>query len=275
MASDPAIKRFASFFRIYGLSLGLVVAALPVGLSQANFIAYYQSLQSALTFLASLVAFLSVAAIFGARRHIAEKVFPVKNSPTAEDRLQRILFEAILPTVFGVTAVICFVLYNSLLDYSVQQVALKSAYVTSNGSGLAKAQSQDPLPNSTSSVDPRSIYESLNDVPKEDAEREVRISGQLYGKAGIEYSVVGTGFVFSNASQAGHETVTRLSREGYLSVLDGTSASQVVDRFFLTFFYVLAFAGAASAFVWLSVVEYLQGELQLKDADLIRPSHSH
>lgn len=54
---DPSVRKFARFFKTYGFSLGLVVAALPFGLQWTNFLDYYKSAGSCLTFVASLVAY--------------------------------------------------------------------------------------------------------------------------------------------------------------------------------------------------------------------------
>lgn len=79
---DPSVRKFARFFKTYGFSLGLVVAALPFGLQWTNFLGYYHSNGSYLTFVASLVCFLCVAAVFGARQHIGHIVFPARRTLT-------------------------------------------------------------------------------------------------------------------------------------------------------------------------------------------------
>jgi hypothetical protein len=95
-----------------------------------------------------------------------------------------------------------------------------------------------------------------------------RTEGQLYGRPGDEYWIVGVAQQGYNGPEAEH--VVRLTDDSYNAILGKTAPSQVSLRFWLFVFYVLAFAGAASSLVWLGVIEYLQGELQIQDADLIR-----
>jgi len=64
--------------------------------------------------------------------------------------------------------------------------------------------------------------------------------------------------------------VTYLTSEAEDSILSRTSVSVIPGFLSLKLLYVLMFWGAAAAFVWLGLVEYMQRELEISDANLIR-----
>ena len=122
---DPSVRKFARFFKTYGFSLGLVVAALPFGLQWTNFLGYYKSTGSCLTFVASLVAFLCVAGVFGARQHIGQIVFRARRTITPKGDVARIVYSTFIPAVCGILAVVFLIFYTIVLNLSVSDVAIK------------------------------------------------------------------------------------------------------------------------------------------------------
>jgi hypothetical protein len=254
--SDPSVRRFARFFRTYGFSLGLVVAALPFGLQKTNFLDYYKSTGGYLTFVASLVSFLCVAAVFGARQHIGQKVFPARRTISFKSNFARIVHSTIIPTICGILSIAFLIFYTIVLSFSVDDVAVNAAYL--------------PDPRRTS------IHEELVNQKNKYNGKYVsdftgRAEGQLLAKLGEDYRVVGQigGGVYDVNGLPG-ESVIRLSKPAYDSILAETAPDQISYQFFLFAFYVSAFATASVSLVWFGVVEYLQAELAITDADLIR-----
>ena len=96
-----------------------------------------------------------------------------------------------------------------------------------------------------------------------------RAEGQLLGRPGDDYRVVGRS-EYNTDKNPIWEYATRLSKPAYDTILTETAPGQVSYQFFLFVFYVLAFAMASVSLVWFGVIAYLQAELGITDADLIR-----
>lgn len=89
---NSPVRKFARFFKTYALSLGVIVAALPLGLTWTNFLDHYKPTSSILNFTASLVSYLCVVGVFGARRHIGQIVFRVRRTITAKEGFARVIY---------------------------------------------------------------------------------------------------------------------------------------------------------------------------------------
>jgi hypothetical protein len=74
--AEPSVSRFASFFKLYCIGIGLMFAAVPVMTRAGQLLPMYESVKDILTFTTSLVCFLTIAVLFGVRRQIGEAVFP-------------------------------------------------------------------------------------------------------------------------------------------------------------------------------------------------------
>jgi hypothetical protein len=259
---DPSVRKFARFFKTYGFSLGLVVAALPFGLQKTNFIDYYKSTGGALTFVASLVAYLCVAGVFGARQHIGQIVFRVRRTITPKEDIARIIYSTIIPGICGVLGIFFLIIYTIILNYSVGDVAINTSYLTD------QEYPQQQI----------SVHEAIINQAKARRDRKDgspfhgRAEGQLLGKPGEDYRVVGQSTEVDLTPQENpiEETAIRLSKPAYRTILAETAPGGITGQFFLFGFYVAAFAAAAVSLVWFGVVEYLQAELGITDADLIR-----
>ncbi|MDQ3764476.1 MAG: hypothetical protein M3460_23830 [Actinomycetota bacterium] len=247
------MRKFARFFKTYGFSLGLVVAALPFGLQWTNFLGYYHSNGSYLTFVASLVSFLCVAAVFGARQHIGHIVFPARRTLTPKEISARKIYSTIIPTICGMLAIVFIIFYTLTFNGSVDDVAMNSSY----------------LPDRQKT----SIHEDLLKQGKAQTQGITdfvgRSEGQLLGKPGDDYRVVGRS-EYNIHKEPIVEHATRLSKPAYDAILAETAPGQVSYQFFLFTFYVLAFVMASVSLVWFGAIEYLQAELGITDADLIR-----
>lgn len=227
------------------------------GLKSTNFLDYYKSTSSWLTFVASLVAYLCVAGVFGARQHIGQIVFPARRTLTAKKDLARKIYSTVVPAVCGISAVIFLILYTLTLSYSVDDVALKTSYLSDQRR--------------------TSVHEDLVSQARAATQRrgkqgsEGRSEGRLFGKPGEDFRIVGrSDNRFDDYGDLTSENVTRLPKLAYDTILTETAPDQISYQFLLFAFYVLAFATASVSLVWFGVVEYLQAELGITDADLIR-----
>jgi hypothetical protein len=252
--SDPSVRKFARFFRTYGFSLGLVVAALPFGLQKTNFLDYYKSTGSYLTFIASLVSFLCVAAVFGARQHIGKIVFPSRRTLTLKKDFAQVVYSNIIPAICGILAIALLMLYILTLNLSVSDVSINTSYV----------------PDQQRSSIHEELVKQAKMANKHIASFTTRAEGQLLGRPGEDYRVVGGSTEVDIESYPMWETAIRLSKPAYDIILTETVPGQISFEFILFTLYVLAFATASVSLVWFGVVEYLQAELGITDADLIR-----
>lgn len=259
---DPSVRKFARFFKTYGFSLGLVVAALPFGLQKTNFIDYYKSTGGALTFVASLVSYLCVAGVFGARQHIGQIVFRARRTITVKEGFSRVIYSTIIPAICGVLGAIFLVIYMSILNYSVDDVAINMSYLTDQQHPQRQISIHEAIVNQAKARRDR----------KDDSPFHGRAEGQLLGKPGEDYRVVGesTGVDQTPEENPLWETAIRLSKPTYEAILTETAPGEITGQFFLFVFYIAAFAAAAVSLVWFGVIEYLQAELGITDADLIR-----
>lgn len=249
-----SIKRFSKFFRNYGLSLGLIVASLPIGLQWTRFIDYYSFNGNFLTFLASLVAYLTVAAIFGARNSIGRNVFPQEDVLDSNQDVARIFLGHIVPIAAGAGAVLSLMIYTAILSSSVQDIALDYSYTTAAG-----------MP---------SVRETLEKTPRAPGSTgDARVEGQLFSTPGPEFRIVGQirYSVNQNGFPIENYDVLSISQPAFASVLQQAPPSALGGySFFLTLFYVFAFAGASLSLVWFGILEYLQEQLGLDDATLMK-----
>lgn len=198
-----------------------------------------------------------VAAVFGARQHIGHIVFPTRRTITAKENFARKTYSTIILAVCGSLAIVFLIAYTLTLTFSVTDVALETSYLPDQ----RRTSVHEDLVNQA----------RLNIQKQGNRESEGRAEGQLLGKPGEDYRVVGrSDNRFYNQGGLMGEDTARLSKIAYDTILTETASGQVSYQFFLFAFYVLAFAMASVSLVWFGVVEYLQAELGITDADLIR-----
>jgi hypothetical protein len=237
-----AHSRFSSFFRGYGLSLGVILAAIPFLATSLDLLPAFQSFGIILTFATSLISLLTIAFLFGIRRHIGEAVFPPQQTrvlpSTYVNRRRR--WSVLIPLVLATVSIVSLALYLEVVRSAVAEVAVDRTFV---GTGTT----------------------SLRDTLR----TEKRAAGWLFGdslRRGLWVSAVAE----SSGTEGRIARITYMTREAEDSILSHTSVSVVPRFLLLVLAYVLVFWGAAAAFVWLGLVEYMQRELSLSDASLIR-----
>lgn len=260
MPSRPlSVRRFASFFRSYGYSLGVVVAALPVLFNAVDLLEYYESQRGFITFLASLVSYLSVASVFGARKYIGRIVYPEQRGLDAPSYYWRISMGFVAPTVLAIAAVLSFVIFMEVTASSIDTAAYRNALIDRPFAGEESNVSQEE----GTPVD--QVLEELHAA--EELERRVAIPAQLFGQAGQENRV----FVAARSYGRSYNwDLSGLTAEGQQILLSDTPLSEIPHRFWIAAWYVAGFALAASSFVWSGTVEYVETELNLDDHELIR-----
>jgi hypothetical protein len=126
--ANPA-SRFATFFRGYGIALGLVMAAVPIATKAANLLPIFATTKDVLTFSTSLASFLAIAILFGARRSIGEAVFPRTTHrciPSAQFS-RRKLYGTIIPTCFVIVAIAALAGYLVAVHCSLTALKEKSS----------------------------------------------------------------------------------------------------------------------------------------------------
>jgi hypothetical protein len=119
------VQKFAVLFRSYGIALGVIVGAMPFITRAGGLLPGYQAISSMLTFVTSLLTLLTIAFLFGFRRHIGEAVFPVKpgSSITREQQRRRTKFGTVTPIALAFVAISGLVIYLLSLNLSIAQVA--------------------------------------------------------------------------------------------------------------------------------------------------------
>jgi len=189
------IKRFAGFFRGYGIALGVIVAAMPLVVRTGGLLPSYQAVRDTVKFATSLVTFLAIAFLFGFRRQIGEAVFPVKlgRSINREQRRRRTQFAIVTPVVLATLAVFSLFGYLVFLNLSVSEVV------------------------------------ALDAMP--------------------------------------------MTKEHVNQVLSDTAFFAIPFLTLICLTYTLMFFAAATAFVWGGLIEYVQGELGIRDAELLSKSY--
>lgn len=204
------MRKFARFFKTYGFSLGLVVAALPFGLQWTDFLGHYRPNGSYLTFVASLVSFLCAAAVFGARQHIGQIVFPARRTITSNEDRARKTYSTIIPAICGILAIAFLIFYTLTLHSSVDDVAMNTSY----------------LPDQQKT----SIHEELSKQGKARAGDHLifvgRAEGQLLGKPGDDYRVAGRSDYDINKDPVWEYTI-RLSKPAYDTIPTETAPGQI------------------------------------------------
>jgi hypothetical protein len=230
VASKTPIERFATFMRTYFSALGLIVAAVPVLLRGTDSFNFYPSIKGPLTFLASLVSYLAVAAVFGARGFIGKAG-------------GRGAMKVAIPSILGALSLIFFVLYSITISNSVEFVILNSTYPRAG--------------NDTS------IYETFKAEPRlmrSGASPEngpIRLVGQFHDKPGQDYTVVGD--IKSYEQGTGEPlgmSASRYSLPAFDEALASTAPGQVPFIRLIYLLYILSFACASTALMWFGTLEY-------------------
>ena len=128
-AKQTAIKRFALFFKSYGIALGVIVAAMPFATRAGGLLPGYQAVRDTLTFATSLLTLLAIAFLFSFRREIGRAVFPGRpgRSISRKEWQRRVRFGTATPIVLGVLAILGLVGYLICLNLSIYEVAGTSA----------------------------------------------------------------------------------------------------------------------------------------------------
>jgi hypothetical protein len=119
------VKKFAVFFRSYGIALGVIIGAIPVVTRAGGLLPGYQAVRDTLTFATSLLSLLAIAFLFGFRRHIGEAVFPVRpgSSISREQQKRRTKFGTATPVALALIAIFGLVIYLVSLNLSIAEVA--------------------------------------------------------------------------------------------------------------------------------------------------------
>src|ERR1043166_6721486 len=143
--SNPA-SRFATFFRGYGIGLGLVMAAVPVATKASSFLPVFATMKDVLTFSTSLASFLAIAILFSWRRYIGEAVFP--NAPgrcisDAQYRRRR-AYNSVIPAMLVVFAILALTGYL---------IAIQDSITSLQGHGGTPPQTIEQLLKDTPFVD--------------------------------------------------------------------------------------------------------------------------
>lgn len=238
---QPSIQRFAAFFRGYGISLGIILSAIPFATSNIRLLRMYESNRELLTFFTSLLSLLGVALLFAIRRRIGASVFPSGNRVLSRKGMRaRNVWGIFVPSLFIVISVVSLIAYLGFLNSSISRAALE----------FARDKTGRPLSELLQGAD--------------------SASGQLFGKDGEEAKVFGSALRDSaEGKSALLLSVHFNSEEAVDHVLRLTPSAEIPLHWGIEITYVLMFSTAALAFVWFGIIEYLQGELGLSDRDLL------
>ena len=234
----PSFLRFALSFKSYGIALGLILAAIPFATSGLDLLPSYKSSRSILTFFASLVSLLGVALLFAIRRRIGNSVFPPGRRVLSKKEMSRRRWWGVIyPSILIAVSVISLIVYLWTLNKSVDRAAQEFAY-DATGTSLYK------------------LLET-SDVGKA---RLFRLNEEVIGRART---------VTRKKQEVRLRSVDFQSEEGVELVLGLTPSVDIPFHWPIEISYVFMFLGAALAFVWFGIIEYLQGELGLEDRQLL------
>jgi hypothetical protein len=243
--------RFARLFRGYGVSLGMIVAAVPFATAGFDAIPMYASHRWVLSAVAGTISLLAVAVVFSLRRTIGTAVFPPRRrlSLTRRERARQDRLGLAWPLTIAVTSVVAFGLYLGFMDASIELSALKYA-VAPPDVPLAEA------------------LESLRTAPPGQSAK--RVTASLFGDARPEMTVYGHLGPPSEKAGRPREPVVRFqSQAGVNLVLSSTPSLDIPYEAAIKCFYVVMFLGLSISFVWFGLIEYLQQELGYPDRALI------
>jgi len=186
------VKKFAAFFKAYGIALGVILAAMPLATKAGGLLPGYQTMKDTLTFSTSLISLLAIAVLFGYRRQIGQAVFPVVpgKSISREQLRRRTNYGTVTPIMLGSLAILGLIAYLTFLNLSIANVA--------------------------------------------EGQRQL-----IAGKQDMDMILFNTPLV----------------------------AIPFLAPICLS--YAMMFFGAATAFVWYGLIEYVQAEIRISDEDLI------
>lgn len=237
---DPA-QRFSLYMTRYFSALGLIVAALPFALRATDSLEFYFAVKGWLAFLASLISYFAVAVVFSGRHYIGKSVFlgmGLDDSRPTKLQLRTRALWTFFPAVLGTLSIVSFVMYAYTLNLSAGFVILNSTYADSS--------------------DEMSLYE----VFRTDS-GPARLVGHYLGKQGPDFAVVGEA-----ANHSGGDAL-RYTLPVYNDALASTAPGQIPFLEWQCVWYVLAFALASTALVWLGVLGFVQRELGKTDRAMI------
>ncbi len=258
--SEQPIQRFAAFFRTYGIALGVILAAIPLATSRINLLPMYESNRDLLTFFTSLLSLLGVAFLFNIRRRIGLAVFPHGQRALSTPQMkQRFRWGVLLPALLSVLSVGALLAYLGFLNESVDRSAL----------AFGRYSESERL------IDILSSERSLIDIRQKHSvvsvhETAVKVPAQLFGRTEESAKVWGTAEDLTRDGKKQRLTSVEFRSEEAVDLVRRlTPSAEIPLRWGIEISYVLMFWGAAMAFVWLGLIEYVQAELDITDRELL------
>jgi hypothetical protein len=248
-----SISRFAKFFRGYGVGLSLVVATLPIVISNFDVIPVFTATKNSITIITSVTSYLLVGFIFSWRHLIARIYFPGRAiGKTRWAHINEIFTKyvfSLLPLALAICFIFLFLWFNLTLRASVQSLAYKNAL--------------EVTPDNTS---PMLISEKLKDATTSGSTPARLDAFGVDELIRIDYQVGVTDKKVRTFSYAVHFP----NEATILSILKNTPSIEVPSQDGMTLQFLFMFVFATTAFILMGLQEYLQGEIGLSDTELIR-----
>ena len=267
MSSDinkSSLENFSSFFRNYGIALGIIIAAMPIVSRAFELLPIYHSIKNSLTFYTTAGSLLLIAIIFSSRRQIGVAVFPQNRSISKPLMRKKRVFQFGVPLVCILGAVVSMVWYINVMESSLGKAMLtEPRKLTKTLEERAKKAISDGktglLATGTYSLDKRFLKnESYSECHKETSSEDKGTSSE-------------NKFLVQAFLDTEKNLITGIpkSNDLYICVLKTLPYFKVPLRTQIELSYSLFFMFIVGAFVWMSIIEYMQEILELSDKDLI------
>jgi hypothetical protein len=117
-------KGFATFFKNYMSISAIVLAAIPIPVTQARLIPTFKAQQGMLSVYSSLMCFLAFSLVFFWRHSFARRMFPIRG-PREKRVISRLV--PYVPLVFIILTVFCILSYHYYLSDSINSGKLMYA----------------------------------------------------------------------------------------------------------------------------------------------------
>lgn len=261
--AEQPIRRFAKFFKAYGIGLSLVTAAIPLGVAQWDLLPLFSGAKRAITLITSVSCYLLVGFIFSQRHVLGRLYFPgrivgTKRVASAKEliRSSRI---GLLPAVLAFLSIAFFFIYAFTVNESVRDIAVQY-------SRPLEASEVDRL-----RMDGRVIIRTPLPEFAEQLIKEARAAEHADSSRPKTLTITYTRTAVSGKEgQTNHYDVLLPDEESVQALLKGTPSAGVPNWIAMGGFFLGAFLCAVTAFVLMGLKDYLQEELRLSDFALIQ-----
>ena len=266
MSSDTnksSIENFSSFFRNYGIALGIILAAMPIVSRVFELLPIYHSIKNSLTFYTTAGSLLLIAIIFSSRRQIGVAVFPQNRSISKHLMRRKRVFQFGVPLVCILGAVVSMVWYINVIESSLGKALLTES--RSEGETLEELAKKAISDGEFVNLGTGKYYLEKRFLENEgytECHKDTSSEGKFLVKAVLdtEKKLI-TGIPNSN--------------DLYICALKTLPYFKVPLRTQIELSYSLFFMFIVGAFVWMSIIEYMQEILELSDKDLIHAPYDN